>query len=271
MQEELSQFERNQVWELVPKPKHQVVIGTKWVFRNKLDELGNIVRNKATPCSSRIYQEEGIDFDETFAPVARLEAIQMLLSFASFMKSKLFQMDVKSAFLNGVLSEEVYVKQPPGFEDYIHPDYVFRLKCVLYILKQAPRAWYERLSKFLVEKKFSMGKVDKTLFIRHQGNDLLIVQIYVDDIIFGSTKHDLCEEFVFCMSQEFEMSLMGELSYMLGLQIKQLKDNIFINQEKYARELVKKFGWKVRRRLLLQWLQMQNWIWMNMARMVDER
>ena len=221
MQEELSQFERNQVWELVPKPTHQAVIGTRWVFRNKLDEHGEIVRNKARLVAQGYNQEEGIDFDETFAPVARLEAIRMLLAFASFMKFKLFQMDVKSAFLNGVLSEEVYVKQPPGFEDSNHPDYVFRLKRALYGLKQAPRAWYERLSKFLVEKGFSMGKVDKTLFIKHLNNDHSSCSIYVDDIIFGATKHILCEEFASSMSQEFEMSLMGELSFILGLQIKQ--------------------------------------------------
>ena len=242
MQEELSQFERNQVWELVPKPTHQAVIGTRWVFRNKLDEHGEIVRNKARLVAQGYNQEEGIDFDETFAPVARLEAIRMLLAFASFMKFKLFQMDVKSAFLNGVLSEEVYVKQPPGFEDSNHPDYVFRLKRALYGLKQAPRAWYERLSKFLVEKGFSMGKVDKTLFIKHLNNDILVVQIYVDDIIFGATKHFLCEEFASSMSQEFEMSLMGELSFILGLQIKQTDSGIFISQGKYARELVKRFG-----------------------------
>ena len=242
MQEELSQFERNQVWELVPKPTHQAVIGTRWVFRNKLDEHGEIVRNKARLVAQGYNQEEGIDFDETFAPVARLEAIRMLLAFASFMKFKLFQMDVKSAFLNGVLSEEVYVKQPPGFEDSNHPDYVFRLKRALYGLKQAPRAWYERLSKFLVEKGFSMGKVDKTLFIKHLNNDILVVQIYVDDIIFGATKHILCEEFASSMSQEFEMSLMGELSFILGLQIKQTDSGIFISQGKYARELVKRFG-----------------------------
>ena len=145
-------------------------------------------------------------------------------------------------FLNGVLSEEVYVKQPPGFEDSNHPDYVFRLKQALYGLKQAPRAWYERLSKFLVEKGFSMGKVDKTVFIKHLNNDILVVQIYVDDIIFCATKHILCEEFASSMSQKFETSLMGELSFILGLQIKQTDSDIFISQGKYARELVKRFG-----------------------------
>ena len=117
MQDELSQFNRNHVWDLVPKPKDHSIIGTKWIFRNKLDEDGNVVRNKARLVAQGYSQEEGIDYDETFAPVARLEAICMLMAYASFMRIKLFQMDVKSAFLNGVLSEEVYVKQPPGFED----------------------------------------------------------------------------------------------------------------------------------------------------------
>ena len=159
----------------------------------------NIVRNKALLVAQGYSQEEGIDFDETFAPVARLQAIRMLIALASFMKFKLFQMDVKIAFLNWVLSEEVYVKQSPRFEDSVQPEYVFRLKHALYGLKQAPRAWYERLSKFLVDTRFSMGKVDKTLFIKHKDNDILVVQIYIDDIIFGATKHILCEEFASCM------------------------------------------------------------------------
>ena len=174
--------------------------GTGWVFRNKFDKSGEIVRNKARLVAQGYSQEEGIDFDEMFSPVARLEAIRMLLAFAIFMKFKLFQMDVKSTFLNGVLLEEVYVKQPPGFEDSNHPEYVFRLKHALYGLEQAPRAWYERLRKFLVDKGFSMGKVDKTIFIKHIDNDILVVQICVDDIIFSATKHSLCEEFASSMS-----------------------------------------------------------------------
>ena len=242
MQDELSQFSRNRVWDLVPKPKDSTVIGTKWVYRNKLDEDGNVVRNKARLVAQGYSQEEGIDYDETYAPVARLEAIRMLLAYSCFMGFKLFQMDVKSAFLNGVLTEEVYVKQPPGFEDPHHPEYVYKLNRALYGLKQAPRAWFERLSKFLLANGYSMGKADKTLFVKHQTSDLIVVQVYVDDIIFGSTNHTLVVEFANLMSQEFEMSMMGELSFMLGLQIKQMEDGIFISQEKYARELVKKFG-----------------------------
>ena len=233
---------RNDVWELVEKPSDYPIIGTKWVFRNKLDENGIVIRNKARLVAKGYNQEEGIDYEETFAPVARLEAIRMLLAYASIMNFKLYQMDVKSAFLNGLIQEEVYVEQPPGFEDSQKLDHVYRLKKALYGLKQAPRAWYERLSKFLLEKNFTRGKVDTTLFIKKKDNDILLVQIYVDDIIFGSTNESLCKEFSIDMQSEFEMSMMGELNYFLGLQIKQTNDGIFVNQAKYCKELIKKFG-----------------------------
>ncbi|KAK8621081.1 hypothetical protein V6N13_067524 [Hibiscus sabdariffa] len=242
MQEELNQFDRSNVWTLVERPNDKSTIGTKWVFRNKLDESGNIVRNKARLVAQGYTQEEGIDFDETYAPVARMEAIRMLLAFACHHEFKLFQMDVKSAFLNGFINEEVYVEQPPGFEDPKFPNHVFKLSKALYGLKQAPRAWYERLSNFLVEKGFNKGNVDTTLFIKNDGKDILVVQIYVDDIIFGSTNELLCQDFAKLMQCEFEMSMMGELSFFLGLQIKQRKDDIFINQAKYIKEKLKKFG-----------------------------
>ncbi|KAH9698504.1 Integrase catalytic domain-containing protein [Citrus sinensis] len=242
MQEELNQFERNNVWELVPKLEHKSVIGTKWVFRNKMDESGVVVRNKARLVAQGYNQEEGIDFDETFAPVARLESIRMLLAYACHKDFILFQMDVKSAFLNGYIMEEVYVKQPPGFENEKFPNHVYKLLKALYGLKQAPRAWYDRLKNFLLENDFSMGKADTTLFVKHKNQDILIVQIYVDDIIFGSTNELLCKEFSLCMSKEFEMSMMGELKYFLGLQIKQSEEGIFINQAKYVKDLLKRFG-----------------------------
>src|SRR5262249_31341025 len=147
--------------------------------------------------------EEGIDFDESFAPVARLEAIRILLAYACTMNFKLFQMDVKSAFLNGFISEEVYVSQPPGFEDPHFPNHVYKRQKALYGLKQAPRAWYDRLSSFLLSKGFSRGKVDTTLFINSNSKDTLVVQIYVDDIIFGATNESLCKEFSKIMQGEF--------------------------------------------------------------------
>jgi len=139
----------------------------------------------------------------------------MLLAFACYKNFKLFQMDVKSAFLNGLISEEVYVEQPPGFESHEFPNHVFKLTKALYGLKQAPRAWYERLSGFLLEKGFTRGKIDTTLFTKTKNDDLLIVQIYVDDIIFGSTNENMCSEFSKIMQKEFEMSMMGELNFFL--------------------------------------------------------
>ena len=175
MQDELHQFKRNQVWHLVPKPKDRTIIDTKWVFQNKLDEQGTVNRNKARLVVQGYNQEEGIDYEETFAPVARIEAIRILIAFAAFMEFKLYQMDVKSAFLNGYLKEEVYVMQPPGFENSEFPNHVFKLDKALYGLKQAPRAWYERLSNFLLENDFRRGKVDNTLFLKSKGEHLLIV------------------------------------------------------------------------------------------------
>ncbi|KAK8939176.1 hypothetical protein KSP39_PZI011715 [Platanthera zijinensis] len=241
MQEEL-QFERNKVWELVPKPKDHPIIGTKWVFRNKLDDQGVIVRNKARLVAQGYSQQEGIDYDQTFAPVARLEAIRIFLAYAAHKSFKVYQMDVKSAFLNGDIKEEVYVRQPPGFISLTHPDYVFKLHKALYGLKQAPRAWYETLACFLLENDFVRGRVDQTLFIRTHKSHTLLVQIYVDDIIFGSTDSNLCKKFSKLMHSKFEMSSMGELSFFLGLQVKQHAEGIFISQTKYAKELVKRFG-----------------------------
>ncbi|GKA80792.1 retrovirus-related pol polyprotein from transposon TNT 1-94 [Tanacetum coccineum] len=214
MQEELNQFIANDVWELVPQPKNMTIIGTKWVFRNKLDENGVVSRNKA----------------------------RILLAYACALDFKLFQMDVKSAFLNGFINEEVYVAQPPGFIDFKKPDHVYKLKKALYGLKQAPKAWYDRLKAFLIKHEYKMGMVDNTLFTKKKSSNLIIVQIYVDDIIFGSTCQDMCDEFAKIMHDEFEMSMMGELNFFLGLQIKQMEDGIFFNQSKYIKEMLKKFG-----------------------------
>ena len=146
MQEELNQFQRNDVWDLVPKPQQKNIIRTNWVFRNKLNEQGEVIRNKARLVAQGYSQQESIDYTETFAPVARLETIRLLLSYAVNHGIILYQMDVKSAFLNGVIEEEMFVKQPSGFEDLKHPDHVYKLTKSLYGLKQAPRAWYDRLS-----------------------------------------------------------------------------------------------------------------------------
>jgi len=172
MHEELNQFPRNEVWTLVPRTDKMNVIDTKWVFKNKLDEQGVIVRNKARLVAKDYNQEEGIDYGETYAPVARLEAVRLLLAYACMNGFKLHQMDVKSAFINGYIDEEIYVCQPPGFEDHKHLNYIFKLKKALYGLKQAPRQLYERLSNFLLSHTYERGKTDKTLFIKKTFNDI---------------------------------------------------------------------------------------------------
>ncbi|GKD34378.1 ribonuclease H-like domain, reverse transcriptase, RNA-dependent DNA polymerase, partial [Tanacetum coccineum] len=195
MQEELLQFKLQEVWVLCDLPDGKRVIGTKWVFRNKRDERGTIIKNKARLVAQGYRQEEGVDYDEVFAPVARIEAIRLFLAFASFMGFTVYQMDVKSAFLYGNITEEVYVKQPPGFEDPAHPNKVYRVVKALYGLHQAPRAWYERLSTFLLKHGYRRGAIDKTLFIKKDRRDIMLVQVYVDDIIFGSTKSSMVKDF----------------------------------------------------------------------------
>ncbi|GJS87376.1 putative ribonuclease H-like domain-containing protein [Tanacetum coccineum] len=186
MQEELLKFKLQKVWTLMDLPKGKRAIGTKWVFRNKKDERGIVVRNKARLVVQGRTQEKGIDYDDVFAPVARIEAI--------------------SAFLYGTIEEEVYVCQPPGFEDPEFPNKVYKVEKALYGLHQAPRAWYETLSTYLIENGFKRGTIDKTLFIKKDKCDILLVHVYVDDIIFGSTKKSLCIEFKDMMHKRFQMS-----------------------------------------------------------------
>nr|GFA96848.1 hypothetical protein [Tanacetum cinerariifolium] len=183
---ELNEFERLEVWELVPRPDKVMVITLKWIYKVKLDELGGILKNKARLVARGYRQEEGIDFEESFAP----------------------------------------------------------LKKALYGLKQAPRAWYDMLSLFLLSEDFSKGMVDPTLFIRGNGNDLILVQIYVDDIIFAVSTLELCDLFANLMCSKFKMSMMGKISFFLGLQISQSPRGIFINQSKYALESLKKYGFE---------------------------
>ncbi|GKB15122.1 putative ribonuclease H-like domain-containing protein, partial [Tanacetum coccineum] len=241
MQEELLQFKLQKVWTLVDLPKGKRAIGTKWMYRNKKDERGIVVRNKARLVAQGYTQEEGIDYDEAFAPVARIEAIILFLAYTSFMGFIMYQMDVKSAFLYGTIEEEVYVCQNLGFEDPQFPSKVYKVEKALYGLHQAPRAWYKTLSTYLLENRFIRGTIDKTLFIKKDKGDILLVHVYVDDIIFGSTKNSLCVEFEQMMHKKFQISSMGELTFFLGLQVMQKDDGIFINQDMYVADILKKF------------------------------
>ncbi|GJR85692.1 putative ribonuclease H-like domain-containing protein [Tanacetum coccineum] len=188
MQEALLQFRLQQVWILVDLPHGEKVIGIKWVYINKRDERGVVVRNKARLVAQGHRQEEGIDYDEVFAPRARIEAIWLFLAFASFMGFIVYQMDVKSTFLYDTIDEEVYVSQPPGFVDLDHPKKVYKVVKALYGLHQAPRAWCVTLSTFLEKHGYRRGTIDKTLFIKTDKKDIMLVQVYVDDIMFGTTR-----------------------------------------------------------------------------------
>ncbi|GJU03694.1 retrovirus-related pol polyprotein from transposon TNT 1-94 [Tanacetum coccineum] len=240
MQEELHQFDRLDVWELVDRPLWKNVINMKWIWKNKRDEENIVIRNKSRLVAKGYAQKEGINFEESFAPVARLEAVRLFVTYAIHKSFPVYQMDVKTSFLYGPLKEEVYVNQLEGFIDPHHPDQVYRLKKALYRLKQAPRAWYDELSTFLVSKGFSKGSIDPTLFITKHGEYILLVQIYVGDIIFGSTNPKLSKRFEKLMHSKFEMSMMGDLKFFLGIQIHQSPRGIFINQAKYAQEILKK-------------------------------
>ncbi|GJR71985.1 retrovirus-related pol polyprotein from transposon TNT 1-94 [Tanacetum coccineum] len=211
MQDELHQFDRLKVWELIDKPFGKMIIKLKWLWKNKKDEDQTVIRNKARLVAKGYAQEEGIDFKESFAPVARLEAVRIFVAYAAHKSFPIYQMDVKMAFLNGPLKEE-----------------------------QAPRAWYDELSNFLMSKGFTKGTIDPTLFKIKYGEDILLVQIYVDDTIFGSTNPKYFKRFEKLMHSRFEMSLMGEMKFFLGLQIHQSPKGIFINQAKYALEILKK-------------------------------
>ncbi|GJX79538.1 retrovirus-related pol polyprotein from transposon TNT 1-94 [Tanacetum coccineum] len=241
MQEKLNQFAINQVWVLVHAPYGKTIIGSKWVFKNKKDETGIVMKNKARLVAQGYNQQEGMDYDETFALMEILEAIRIFLSFVTYMNFTVYQIDVKSAFLNEKLKEEIYVKRPLGFESSEFPNHFCKLGKALYGLKQAPRAWYETLSTFLTEHKFVRGKIDNKLFLYKTQTDVILVQIYVDDIIFVSTSTKLCKQFAKLMTQRYEMSMIGVLTYFLRFQIKQSKRGILINQEKYVNDLQKKY------------------------------
>ncbi|GJZ62203.1 putative ribonuclease H-like domain-containing protein [Tanacetum coccineum] len=218
MQEELNEFERLEVWELVPRPDKVMVITLKWIYKVMLNELGVF----CSGCKIRGYKD--------------------FLAFAAHMNMVVYQMDVKTSFMNGNLREEVYVSQSDGFVDPDNPNHVYKLKQALYGLKQALRVWYDMLSSFLISQDFSKGSVDPTLFICKEGTELLLVQIYVNDIIFAAYTPELCALFAKITCLKFKMSMMGKISFFLGLQISQNPRGIFINQSKYALESLKKYG-----------------------------
>ncbi|GKB15842.1 putative ribonuclease H-like domain-containing protein, partial [Tanacetum coccineum] len=240
MQEELLQFKLQEVWTLVDSLNGKRAIGTKWVFKNKKDERGIVRRNKARLVAQGYTQEEGIDYVDDFSSVARIKSIRLFLAYVSFKDFMVYQMDVKSDFLYGKIEEEVYVCQPPGFEDPDFPDRVYKVEKALYGLYQAPRAWYETLPTYMLYNGFERGKINKPLFIRRHKGDILLVQVYMDDIT-GSTNKKLCIAFKKLMHEKFQKRSMGELTFFFGLQVQQKKNGIVISQDKYVGDILKKF------------------------------
>nr|GEZ49605.1 putative ribonuclease H-like domain-containing protein [Tanacetum cinerariifolium] len=227
---------RLDVWVLVPASDNISPLTLKWLFKNKHDEEQTVIRNK----SRLVVRGEGIDFKESFASVARMEAIRIFLAYAAHKSFTVFQMDVKTAFLHSSLKKDVYVYQPKGFIDADHPSHIYKLKKALYGLKQAPRALYDELSTFLLQNHFFKETINLTLFIRRFQDDILVVQVYVDDIIFTHPRY--IQLFSDLMKIRFEMSMMGEMTFFLGLQVNQSPCGIFINHSKYVLEILKKYG-----------------------------
>ncbi|GJS64575.1 putative ribonuclease H-like domain-containing protein [Tanacetum coccineum] len=255
------------VWTLVDLPNSKRAIGTKWVYKNKKNERGIVIKNEARLVTQGYTQEEGIDYDEAFSLVARIEAIRLFLAYALFKDFVVYQIDFKSAFLYSKIEEEVYVYQPPEFVDSDFLDRVYKVEKALYRLHQAPRAWYETLSTYLLDNGFQRGKIDMTFFIRRDKGDTLLVQVYVDDIIFGFTKKSLCTKFEKMMHKKFQMSSMGELIFFLGLQVKQKEDGILISQDKYLHGVLQRIKKdeigiviKNKARLVAQGYTQEEWI-----------
>ncbi|KAL0341917.1 UNVERIFIED_CONTAM: Retrovirus-related Pol polyprotein from transposon TNT 1-94 [Sesamum calycinum] len=254
MEEEIKMIEKNNTWELADRPKDKEVIGVKWIYKTKLNADGSIQKHKARLVAKGYSQLPGIDYTETFAPVARLDTIRALIAIAANKKWKIYQMDVKSAFLNGYIDEEIYVEQPQGFIAKGSEEKVLRLKKALYGLKQAPRAWYSRIDKYFMDRGFRRSLSEPTLYIKSQGNDTLIVSLYVDDLIYTGNNEKMIQDFKEDMMKTFEMSDLGLMHFFLGIEINQEKEGIFICQRKYTETYSRSSKWKAARQLLLLWL-----------------
>nr|KYP73999.1 Retrovirus-related Pol polyprotein from transposon TNT 1-94 [Cajanus cajan] len=226
MQEELAMIEKNHTWELVEKPKDQKVIGVKWVFRTKLNADCSINKHKARLVVKGYAQIFGVDYSNTFVPVSILDTIRLVLAVAAQNSWKIFQLDVKLAFLNGELQEKIYVEQPEGFMKKGEEDKVYLLKKALYGLKQAPRAWYNKINDHLLSIGFAKNLSESTLYVKHKGHNLLTVSLYVDDLLVTRDDTRLVEEFKQEMMQAFEMTDLGLMTYVLGIEIKQSENKV---------------------------------------------
>lgn len=241
MIEEYQSLMKNDVWDIIPRPKGKLVVTSKWIFKTKHAADGSIEKYKARFVARGFSQKEGIDYEETFAPVAMYTSIRAVLAIAAIKKWKLHQMDVKTAFLNGVVEEEVYLEQPLGFKTRDRQTHVCKLKKALYGLKQAPRTWYGRIDIFLTSLGFTKSKADSNLYFKVSNNGIVILLLYVDDL-FLTGDEDLISESKRELFAEFEMKDLGALHFFLGLEVCQESDGIFLGQGKYIVEILQRFG-----------------------------
>jgi hypothetical protein len=237
---EYSALMKNKTWHLVPPKKGRNVIGCKWVYKIKRKADGSLDRYKARLVAKGYKQQYGIDYDDTFSPVVKHATIRIILSIAVSRGWSLRQLDVQNAFLHGVLEEEVYMQQPPGYEDSTKLNYVCKLDKALYGLKQAPRAWYSRLSNKLLSLGFQASKADTSLFFYNKGSVTIFVLVYVDDIIVASSTHKATEALLSDLNKEFALKDLGDLNYFLGIEVNKVRDGIILTQDKYASDLLKK-------------------------------
>lgn len=245
MDEEMESIEKNNKWELTELPQGQKAIGVIWVYKTKLKENGDVDKYKARLVAKGYKQEFGVDYEEVFAPVARLDTVRLVISLAAHNSWPIFQLDVKSAFLHGNLVEQVFVHQPPGYIKAGNEHKVYRLKKALYGLKQAPRAWYNRIESYFLNEGFKKCPYEHTLFVKvGEGGKMLIVCLYVDDLVYTGNDGVMFDMFKKSMMLEFDMSDLGMMHYFLGIEVKQTAAGIFICQKKYVKEILERFGMK---------------------------
>jgi histone deacetylase 1/2 len=239
---EYSALMKNKTWHLVPPKKGTNIIDCKWVYKIKRKSDGSLDRYKARLVAKGFKQRYGIDYDDTFSPVVKAATIRIVLSVAVSKGWSLRQLDVQNAFLHGLLEEEVYMKQPPGYEDKSLPNYVCKLDKALYGLKQAPRAWYSRLSMKLQDLGFKPSKADTSLFFYEKGNISMYVLVYVDDIIVASSTPSATSALLNDLNKDFALKDLGDLHYFLGIEVNKVLDGIILTQEKYASDVLKRVG-----------------------------
>ncbi|GAU30142.1 hypothetical protein TSUD_360350 [Trifolium subterraneum] len=242
MIDELKSIEKNRTWDMCKLPSDKRAIHVKWVYKMKQNPEGQVIKHKARLVVKGFLQKQGLDYDEVFSPVARHETIRLVIALACSRRWPMFHLDVKSAFLNGPLEEDVYVKQPPGFELKGKEDRVLKLNKALYGLKQAPRAWNKRIDQFLVMQGFVKCSVEYGVYVKHSDNKhMIIICLYVDDLLVTDSSPIEIENFKSQMQSEFEMTDLGKLTYFLGMELLATPKGMVLHQAKYATEILKKF------------------------------